>query len=348
MTFVARQSHLATFSRCPLSARFEMEAGERYAEQLDRGTLAHRIVARILTTLRETGQSKMPPLDGQAIMFEVLAHLGEPSEDVLSLPPEGRRHLLKFVARFCEDWEWDAKRILAIEQRLDMPIRCPDGETRILTGQPDVLTRVGTDAIEVTDAKSGFGPPKEPRSDEPKDPRAYLTARGHYQLDAYGLLAMYHYPRAQRVMLREIHPLAPSERQERTAELSRSEMDEVEALIGTDLMLMERALAEGPESEVWKPRPGTKQCAWCVNRKACPKASAQIDTSVILDGEMAVEYAGRIEAVSPYRTELIDQAKAWVDAHGPIPLPDGRVLGWHVPEGKKQRKFEAHFPEAHE
>ena len=138
--------------------------------------------------------------------------------------------------------------------------------------------------------------------------------------------------------------MASEERQERTAELTRSEMGEVESAIGAYLMLIDRGIQEGPESGIWKPVPG-KQCAWCCKRSACPRASEWRKEGAIESMEQAAEFAGDIEAVTPYRKELVDAAKAWVDANGPIPLPDGRVLGWHQKPGNSSRSFEAHVPD---
>lgn len=343
--FWARQSVLATWSRCTLSAKFELDVGERWEHELARGTLAHAAVASILQTLWRTGEKQMPPYDGIQALEEVMAQVGVPSADVVVVPAEERRHLRKFISRFCEDWTWEPRAFLAVEQRLSLPIVCPDGVTRILTGQPDVLTRGAPDELVVHDAKSGYGPPKTPRDDNPKDLRAYLTARGHYQLDAYGLMGMAHYPRAQRCWLREYHPLAPEERQVREAHLRREDMDEVRVLIGADLMNLERALAEGDGSGIWKPMPGV-QCAWCTKRSACPRASETRHVGGINDQEQAREYAGTLTAVTPYRTEVREALQAWVDVHGPIEVHDGQVLGWHVPEGKKGRKFEVHHRHA--
>lgn len=341
--FWARQSVLATFSRCTLSARFEIEAGDRWEHELMRGTLAHRVVAEILNTLWRSGEKKMPPYDGIQILEGVLAQVGMPSEDVLVVPTKERIHLRKFVSRFCEDWTWEPVGFIAVERRLSMPIKCPDNVTRILTGQPDLLTLGAPDELVVTDAKSGYGPPKTPRTDEPKDPRQYLTARGHYQLDSYGLLGMYHYARAQRCTLREIHPLAPEERQVREAELRRENMAEVEHLVGADLMNLERALKEGKKSGIWKPVSGV-QCAWCVKRMACPLANGVRRAGQLRTQIQAEKLAHRFEAVTPRRVEMMEALKAWVDVYGPIDMGDGRVLGWHVPPGKVRRSFEPHVP----
>lgn len=356
MAFTMRQSHLATFSRCPLSAQFELVAGERYSPELNRGTLAHRVVEECFRTMYRTGEPRIEVDQALEVMWEVLAQRDVSSEEVLTIPPEERLNLRQFVVRFASDYEWEPTRILTnpetgrpmIEERLHHTITCEDGVERTLTGSPDVVLRESSDGIVVVDFKSGWGPPKAQRGDQEVDPtdkaaRRYLTERGHYQLDAYGLLALSRFPRAQTVTLWEIHPRSSEDRK---ATLDRDELHEVERQVGVDLMLMDRGVSEGTDSEVWKPVPGTKQCGWCVNRKACPKATEALDTLVVLDAEQAADLAGRVEAVTPYRTELIDSLKAWVDANGPVPLPDGRVLGWHVPEGKSTRRFEAHVLES--
>jgi hypothetical protein len=339
--FTMRQSTLTTFARCPLSARFELEAGERHSPELSRGTLAHSVVEECLRTMHRHGNSQIPVAEALEIMYEVLAQRGVASEDVLALPPEEKLHLKQFVVRFASDWEWDVRRIVAIEERLWHPITCEDGKVRTLTGTPDLILVDPPDGLVVCDLKSGFGPPKTPRSDDPAEPRRYLTARGMAQLDAYGLLAMQRFPRAQRVTLREIHPMTT---ESRDATLDRDDLAEVERLIGIDLMLMDRAVSEGVDSPIWKPVPG-KQCAWCIAKRQCPLPSYQRGAGAIEDAAMALRYALDFEAVTPQRTELLEALKMWVDAHGPIPLPDGRVLGWHRPRENGSRRFEAHVPE---
>lgn len=340
--FTMRQSNLATFSRCPLSARFELEAGERYSPELIRGTICHRVAAEIMRTLRRTGESAIPVQEALNIAYEQMAQVDVPSKDVIVLSAEEKLNVIQFVVRFATDWEFDGARILAVEERLTHTIKCEDGVERVLTGSPDAIIADPPDALIVPDYKSGWGPPKTPRSDEPAEPRRYLTERGHYQLDTYGLLALVRYPKAERVTLHEVHPRAS---ESRDAVLERDDMQEVERLIGIDLMLMDRATSEGRDSKVWKAVGGTSQCGWCIGRHECPKASQRLDVKPILDLGMAVDYAERVEAVTPYRAkDLIPACKAWVEANGPIPLPDGRVLGWRN-LAEKGRRFEAHTPE---
>jgi hypothetical protein len=344
--FKMRQSTLTTFAHCPLSARFEIEAGERYSPPLSRGTLAHRCQEEILRTLHRQGERKMPQAEALEILYEVIAQRDVPSEDVITLTPEERVHLRQFVIRFC-DWEWRTDRIMALEEQLEAEIVCPDGVVRVLTGTPDVLiANPAQSAVEIIDAKSGWQPPKTPRGSEDAltdtQRKRYLTERGMGQLDAYGVLVLRCYPAADKALLRELHPRAG---EERTAALHRDELEHVERLIGTDLMLMDRALTEGPESAIWKAVGGTRQCDWCLGKMRCPRPAEE--RGAIVDLPMAVEYAQDITAITAKREQMLKMAKGFVDAEGPIPLPGGKVLGWQETkkDEKVRRSFCVHTPE---
>lgn len=332
--FTLRQSTLATFSRCPLSARFEIEAGERHAPELARGSLFHTVMERCLRAMHPTrGQEQIPQAEALEIMYEVLAEAADPDPDSDNkhgagvLPTEERTALRQIVVRWVTDRRWNTKQIMALEQPLSAEVMCPDGILRTLTGTPDVLIAEPPDGVVIYDAKTGWGPPKTPRDAEPQERRRYLTERGNYQLDAYGLLVMREWPAVQRATLREDHPRVDEQRE---ATLRRDELEHVERLIGIDLMLAERGLAEGPDSAVWKPVPG-KQCAWCLRPRECPRAAATRGEGAIDSPEAAVEFALDVEPLTARRDHTLEAAKAWVDAHGPIELPDGRLLGWDMP-----------------
>lgn len=345
--FEMRQSTITTFAYCPLSARFEIDAGDRRSPPLNRGTMAHRCQEEILRTLHRQGERKMPQAEALEIMYEVLAQRDVPSEDVLTLTPEEKVHLRQFVIRFC-DWEWRTDRIMALETQLRSEIVCPDGITRVLTGTPDVLiANPGENAVEIVDAKSGFRPPSTPRMSEDAltdtQRKRYLTERGHGQLDAYGLLVLDRYPAPDKALLRELHPMAGEERQ---AALHRDELEHVRRQIGTDLMLMDRALGEGPDSPIWKAVGGTRQCDWCIRKDLCPRPA--FERGGITDLPMAMEVAQDAVAVTAKRDVMLKMLKGHVDAEGPVPLPGGKVYGWQetVKDGKVRRSFCVHEPEA--
>lgn len=348
--FTMRQSTITTFAHCPLSARFEIDAGDRRSAPLNRGTMAHRCQEEILRTLHRHGARQMPQAEALEIMYEVLAQRDVPSEDVLTLTPEEKVHLRQFVIRFC-DWEWATDRIMALEEQLRAEIVCPDGVTRVLTGTPDVLiANPRENAVEIIDAKSGWQAPKAPRAPEDSltdtQRKRYLTERGMGQLDAYGLLVLVRYPAPDKALLRELHPRAG---EERTAVLHRDELEHVERQIGTDLMLMDRAISEGPESPIWRAVGGTRQCDWCVRKDLCPRPA--FEREGITDLPMAQEVAQDVVAVSARREAMLKMLKGHVDSAGPVPLPGGKVYGWleSVKDGKVSRKFCAHeAPETNE
>lgn len=336
-----RQSTVTTFAHCPMSALFEIQAGQRHATPLARGTLAHRCQEEILRTLKKQGEDSMPTEEGIVIMREVLAQIDTPSEDVLVLPAEEEAALRQFVIRFCAEWKWNAKQVMGLEVPLSAEITCPDGIVRVLTGTPDVLVAEPPDTIVVVDAKSGLGVPRTPRDPDPSEPRRYLTERGQGQLDAYGYLVMREWP-VKRVKLREIHPRVG---EERTATLERAELEHVEWRLGNLLMLLDRGLQEGPDSGIWKAVGGTRQCDWCIRKDLCPRPA--MERGGITDLPMAMEYAQDAVALTAKREQVIKMVKGFVEAEeAPVPLPDGRVYGWSETEkdGKVSRKFCAHVP----
>jgi hypothetical protein len=176
--FTMRQSTMTTFAHCPMSALFEIQAGERHAPPLARGTLAHRCVEEILHTLKGHGEDSMPTEEGIVVMREVLAQIDTPSEDVLVLPPDEEAALRQFVIRFCSDWKWNAPQVMGLEVPLRAEIVCPDGVTRVLTGTPDVLVAEPPDAIVVVDFKSGLGVPRTPRDPSARSSARYTPASG--------------------------------------------------------------------------------------------------------------------------------------------------------------------------
>lgn len=341
--FTLRQSTLATFSRCPLSARFEIEAGERHAPELARGSLFHEVMERCLRALHAHGGEQIPQAEALEIMYAVLADEEGREQGPLVLPSEERTALRQIVVRWVTDRKWNTRQIMALERQLRSEIVGPDGVARVLTGTPDVLIAEPPDGVVIYDAKTGWGPPKTPRTEEPQERRRYLTERGNYQLDAYGLLVMDEYPAVMKATLREDHPRVDEQRE---ATLHRDELEHVRRLIGIDLMLAEQGLREGPESGVWKPVPG-KACSWCLRPRECPRAAATRGEGAIDGPAAAVEFALDVEPLTARRDHTLKAAKAWVDAHGPIPLPDGRILGWQETEkdGKVRRSFCIHHPE---
>jgi hypothetical protein len=156
------------------------------------GTAFHEFMRRYLTTLQEQGAEQMPTQEAVEVMYETLMDLK------FSLPFAALDELRYLVLGFCR-FKWDPRRIFALEKRLTADIECPDGKTRTLKGQPDILLIDPPDGLIVIDAKSGRGRPKGPRLEpeplEVVEGREYLSDL--FQGDTYSLLGLGRLPAGQ-------------------------------------------------------------------------------------------------------------------------------------------------------
>lgn len=350
-----RQSLLRSFEVCPRRALHEllipgdMSVGN-VGSSADLGSATHAVFGEILATLRRQGEKLISTQEGVEIMYETLA-AGE-----WVLPAEDRDTLRDFVLSFCSSpkYRLEPSRIMALETRLSLDIECPDGVTRTLTGQPDVILSDPPDALVVIDWKTGRGKPPSPRQmpeeGEPIVGRQYLSEGGTYQLDIYGLLALrgrtvdgYQIaPRAQRVTLREAW-MRFGERREAT--LGIEELEHVEREIAVQMMLLDRAIDEGPDSgsKLTNPRPGRQCNRGCPVSLSCPVPEEQRGEGAITSPDDADENARRWVKVRAADTALRARLKAWHEDTGHCPeVGDGTVVRW---EGEKgSRKFGAHPP----
>lgn len=353
-----RQSLLRSFEICPRRALHELQVPNDLSvgnveATADLGSAAHAALVEILATLRREGFSvdengerqvvdQLSTQEGIEVMYETLM------QGDWVLPTDERQQLREFVLSFCSQKRYriPPSRIMALEQRLSLDLPCPDGKTRTLTGQPDVVLSDAPDGLVVIDFKTGRGKPPSPRQ-MPEDGhpiigRQYLSVGGTYQLFIYGLLTLREYPRAQHVTLRELW-LRFGEVREAT--LSRVELEHVEREIAVQMMLLDRAIDEGPDSgsKLTNPRPGRQCLRGCPVSTSCPIPEEQRGEGAISSPEDADENARRMVKVTAVRTALIARLKAWHEETGHCPeVGDGTQVRW---EGEKgSRKFGAHPP----
>ncbi len=361
-----RQSLLRSFEVCPRRALHDLRIpGDlsvgNVGSSADLGSAAHAVFGEILATLKREGSSldgsgrrvvieQLSTQEGIEVMYEVLA-AGE-----WVLPAEDRDTLRDFVLWFCSfpKYRFNPGRIISLEKRLSLDLLCPDGVTRTLTGQPDVVLSDPPDGLVVVDWKTGRGKPPSPRQmpaeGEPIVGRQYLSEGGTYQLDIYGLLVLkgrtedgYQLaPRAQRVTLREAWMRFGETRE---ATLGVDELEHVEREIAIQMMLLDRAIDEGPESgtKLTNPRPGRQCLRSCPVVLSCPipreqRGDGAIGSADEADGNARDWVKTRADDAA-YRSRL----KAWHEETGHCPeVGDGTVVRW---EGEKgSRKFGAHPP----
>lgn len=340
---IYRQSTLAGLETCARRTRFALQAGDDvttgWVESTgDLGTVFHAVVAEILRTMWRHDHHLMPTEEAMVICREVYA-AGD-----ITLPSEDRRTLSGLVLAFCK-FPFNPRRIPTmvgpdgiepiIEQRLTLDVVCPDGKTRTLKGQPDLIMFDPPHGLLVADWKSGQGKPPEPRDKtkimhregmddvEIVKGAEYLSDRGHFQLDTYGLLALLgrlddgsriaegaHY-----VTLREIH-LRTSK--ERLATIDRNQaVEHVMPALAAHMQRLDRGIAEGIHSAVWKPRPGKHCVKQCPVARSCPIPREMRGDGAITTQAQADAAARQWMVTGAQKDQARSQSVAWTEAGNP-------------------------------
>jgi hypothetical protein len=332
-----RQSLLRTYDACPLAAKFDAEGYRDYSTGPQAlGSVFHTVAEAILLTLKEQGEEQIPTQEAVEILYEVL---GRPDTPHLSTRQQDELRIM--VLRFCEH-RWSAHLIRSLEERLFAEVPCPDGQTRTVTGQPDVLMAVPPDAALCVDFKSGWAAPPQPKHPDVAEEwlrdggRPYLSERGVFQLDVYGLLILRTYPKVQRVVLREYHVRIGETRE---AVLTRDEIEHVERKVGVLLQQLEETL-EGRRDA--KPRPGT-HCSYCPRPSECPVFHEERREGAVEDESAAGVYADRLAVAESVRNHHRAALKAYVNAEPGrrVEIPGGYV-GWREDETTGRRAFGIH------
>lgn len=369
-----RQSLLSQMDTCPLRTKWALEAAEAVpdAERMDRpwdtaeaarGVLAHRYAAEVIRTLWETGNDRMPVAEALEILYEVCAQRDVPDADVVYLPARERRYLRMFAILLVFDPKarqlrtWNMGRVLAVEERMWAAVEytAPSGATvrRTITGQPDVTLADPPDGLVVLDWKSTpKAPAKAPdtkRDDQGNvpgdDAPSNVSYEGYFQQRVYALLEFANRPNVQHVTLREVYPMDPNGLQVRTATIYRTDLERITRELGILTELLDRAIAGGSRSALWKPQAG-KHCAHCPRVRACTiDPDERLAQGGIATQTQAADVGAAFVWADAIRQQTRDAAKAYHEATGlPIPVRTSkgrlelrhatgtRSFGMHVPE----------------
>lgn len=343
-----RQSSIARFDNCALSLLLEVQQPVKGAGALAaRGTLFHRWVARAIAQMRQEGWTTYPVEMGLELLLQVLAQRDVPDDEVVHLPMRELRWLRVLVTRWCEGGEFNAQRVIAIEDRWYMRVQVPDGRggmyPRTITGQPDVVVADPPDGIIVVDWKSGWAPPsrlsEEARSDPEKDER--LSDQGYAQQVIYGALGLVELPAVQRVTLREAYIMAGEYRE---ATIYRYQLERVLDILGASIAQIDAAFEAGPDSPRWTPTAGT-HCAICPAPRRCPLKDWE---GIPETDEEAKLLAREWIVAAQVRKDRLPLLKGWVDEHGPIEIDHGkgrREVGWREHATGSGRSFKLYEPD---
>lgn len=274
----------------------------------DLGTAWHAFQEVYLRTLGctwdgERGEQQMPTQEAVEVMYEVLAALP------FVLPWDALDALRGMVLGFCEI-KWNP-RLLAgarFEEELRADVTCADGEVRVFKGTPDVLMFDPPDGVLIVDGKSGRGRPPAPE----KEPEAGEVVEGYlgnmFQGESYCYLTLREYPAVRKARFKEFHVRSGQVRQ---IVVTRDGLEHVERKLALQMMLVDRAISEGPESKLWRPRPG-KHCAkQCPVARSCPIPEEMRGDGAIETQERADEVAQLVTVAKAQYSQGIVQLKTW-------------------------------------
>lgn len=355
-----RQSLLAEANTCMLRTRWRLEAAEavplseRHDRAWDRadaarGILAHRYSAEVLRTLWQTGETSMPVTEALEVLYEVCAQRDVPDRDVVYLPARERRLLRMYAVRFVQHGgsgdphagklrTWNMARLDAIEERLWARVEYPgpDGGTiaRTITGQPDATLIDGPDGVVVLDWKTTPKAPAAPparKLDERgdvygDDAPGNVSDEGYYQQRVYALLEWANRPHVERVTLREVYPLDPDGLQVRKATLYRSrDLERIARELSVDVELLDRAIAGGSRSKLWKPQPGRHCLRACPRPGSCPIPREERREGAIEGPKMAETWAAQMLTAKAVYEHRRDGCKSYAQETGhSIPVANAK------------------------
>jgi hypothetical protein len=358
-----RQSRLATFDRCALSAKFEEDYRTGFSGHPQaRGTMFHRFAAEALRTMARQQETQIPTEEAIQILNEVIRQADidkecpscqkpitkkeqgrifcdeghEHASDFVNLPAEQIKDLRWIVVKWANDNAFDIENLVEIEQRLEAPIRCQDAEVniieRVLTGQLDAWFVTGPEDDEaiVLDWKDTWMLPA------PKE----VGFDGYFQQRFYAWLIMQLYPQIQKVTLREFY-VRYSEPREAT--VWRVDMEDVESELAALVERFDRAWTE----ENFPPAPG-QHCQFCPRPSACPIFAGVRGEGAITSDEMARKVAAEAMVVRSALDDRTKSLKAWASAHGPVEISDhkGRRVWGFQPSTRTSRPSQEEVEQA--
>lgn len=356
-----RQSLLASFDACPLSAKLDLEYSRGWSGHPQaRGTIFHRFAAKALKWMVENQENQIDPEDALTLLRETLRQHDVPDRDVVAIPFSEVKDLRWVVVKWAHENVFDIKNLVSIEDRMSAKIHYPgpNGEAveRIFTGQPDGIFLPQPDWAVILDWKCTWALPSVNE----------ISESGYFQQRGYGFLLMRMFPQIERVTLRETYVMKKDEVTEaapvREATVFRSELDAIEGEIAALAERFDRAVENGewppPKTrkgkrlkkgqrpdppKLWTPSPGA-HCSYCIKPTACPIFPDARVQGAIETEEQAQKVVNEQKVAKAAVKARDGQIRAWTDVHGPLPIKhakeSNRVVGFRT-QSRTTRPTEA-------
>jgi hypothetical protein len=362
-----RQSWLSTYDNCALSSKFETEYEQGWSSHpAARGIISHRAIARCLTLMLERDEPYVPvdvALDQvDQVIRQADVGTDEPfGDEVVSIPVREIAEVRVTVKTWALYTSWAVQDFAGIEKRLETTLTYPASQgpvpgipdsqrereatadwddvtepamvERLVTGKLDLLLieQDGEHAI-VYDLKDTWGIPSERlgvtriREDGPPE---NVSEEGYFQQRFYSLLVFRHYPRVQRVTLREFYPRYASGKvldrkglpinPVREATVDRVQLGDIEAEMSALIERFDRSYETGK----FRPAPGS-HCAYCVRPEACTIFPSAKGEGRISSPAEAERLAGRLNVLTALTKQTTKALRAWSNAHGDVRVRDAK------------------------
>lgn len=351
-----RQSFLATFDDCHLSALFNTRYDKGYSTVPQAaGQLFHRFAAECLRWMQRQDSEHLPVAVALGILEHVLEQDDVEPRDIVALPLREIPMLEMVCRKFAKDNAFTIRRVQDVERRFDGDLRyqAPNGEwvTRVLTGQLDALLFDPPDGATVLDWKNTWALPPERDMDAESPGVSY---HGYFQQLFYAWLIFKNFSAVNFVTLREFYVRRTKVR---PARVSRGELPKIEEKLARLVRTFDRSVMAGAPVRLtvedvedhgyWKPSPG-QHCFFCSAPRLCPLSEEEtgLPPSVLTE-EDAMRLAGERQVAKAIIRKTDESLRGWADARGPIPLKSAkgrRVLG-HRQLANGKTRFEEYTPE---
>lgn len=307
-----RQSFLAAYERCPLSARLdELHPSQTHAQ--GRGTIAHAFAQEYVT---ECVTLNVPALEverAKDIMAAAIVASGLP------LGANEEDLLMALAWKFSTQRFIDVAAVVDLEEQYEITL----GDV-IVTGRPDLVLITGGHAA-IHDYKTSWA----------IDDQA--STEGTFQGRLYARLTFERWPQIHtvRVVVDYLRWGA-----ERSVEFTRVDIPDMDRLLTTLVARVARARAAEDEGDVlsvegWPASPGR----WCVNCAApqeCPIPTVDRGDGSITNAEDAALVARALVPIDAVVSAQKKALRAWTSENGPVTVGDGewgldkQRDGWQV------------------
>lgn len=286
-----RTTRAVLFDNCPHAAHLADLEPDYDTHQQARGTVFHEFARRVLDECEAASDPKMDPGFARDLMLDCIRTSGLP------LNTFEHDQLLVLATEFVTARTFDTTYLVDTEEQYEV-----ERNGVIFTGRPDRLD-IRDGVATIRDYKTGWA----------IDTDAALRGTGQGRIYAYAIF--FAYPQVHTVRLLWDYPRWGAE--PRTAELTRDDLPEIEALLDSLAARYLTALSD----DDWAASPGS-WCQLCPNASACPLPAEFRGEGRVTTPEAAKAAARLLVVLDQIRRREMRALRAYCGEHGPVDAGD--------------------------